>query len=63
MIVLRSELWLRLIPLESVLNALQTRLLYSNFEKVPTVTSDKMCPLRDFAPPKLKVFRRACVFV
>ena len=56
------------------LNALQTRLLNSNFEKVPTVgyppptppppapsprTSDKCAPLRDFAPPKLKVFRRA----
>ena len=36
------------------------------FEKVPTVGHNlaedlrQMCPLRDFAPPKLKVFRRAC---
>ena len=49
------------------LNALQTRLLNSHFEKVPIPypplpplgrfapsprTSDKMCPLRDIAPPK-----------
>ena len=25
------------------------------------IISDKMCPLRGFAPPKLKVFRRACL--
>ena len=25
------------------------------------LTLSQMCPLRDFAPPKLKVFRRACI--
>ena len=70
-------------PRNLLLNALQTRLVYSHFGKkslpweadpppshiLPSARSlrsladdlTQMCPLRGFAPPKLKVFRRACL--
>ena len=31
------------------------------FAPSPTEDLRQMCPLRGFAPPKLKVFRRACI--